>query len=67
MSRGFTARHAYTVGDLGFAVQFNAGTLWHYDLQTTRDDTKLPPAIILKIQLFLNYFYNSYMTVIYNF
>ena len=30
MSRGSTIRHALTAGDLGFAVQFNAETPWHY-------------------------------------
>ena len=30
MSRGSTLRHAQTAGDLGFAVQFNAETPWHY-------------------------------------
>ena len=29
MSRGFTSRHAQAVGDLGFAMQFIAETLWH--------------------------------------
>ena len=27
MSRGFTLRHAQTIGDLGFDMQFNAETL----------------------------------------
>ena len=30
MSRGSTPRHAQTAGDLDFAVQFNAETLWHF-------------------------------------
>ena len=30
MSRGFTPRHAQMAGDLGFAMQFNAETLWHF-------------------------------------
>ena len=30
MSRGSTPRHAQTVRNLGFAVQFNAETLWHF-------------------------------------
>ena len=30
MSRGSTPRHAQTAGDLGFAVQFNAETPWHF-------------------------------------
>ena len=30
MSRGYTSRHAQTAGDLRFAVQFNAETLWHF-------------------------------------
>ena len=30
MSRGSTPRHAQTAGDLGFAVQFNAETQWHF-------------------------------------
>ena len=30
MSRGSTHRHAQTAGDLGFAVQFNAETPWHF-------------------------------------
>ena len=30
MSRGSTPWHAQTAGDLGFAVQFNAETLWHF-------------------------------------
>ena len=38
-------------GDLGFAVQFNAEALWPHNLQTTHDDTTLPPAIILIIKL----------------
>ena len=29
--RGSTPRHAQTAGDLSFAVQFNAETLWHFD------------------------------------
>ena len=28
--RGSTPRHAQTAGDLGFAVQFNAETPWHF-------------------------------------
>ena len=30
MSRGFTPRHAQTAGDLGFAMEFNAETPWHF-------------------------------------
>ena len=30
MSRGYTPRHAQTAGDLGFAVQFNDETPWHF-------------------------------------
>ena len=30
MSRGSTPRYAQTTGDLGFAVQFIAETLWHF-------------------------------------
>ena len=30
MSRGSTPRHAQTAGDLGFAVQFNDETPWHF-------------------------------------
>ena len=30
MSRGSTPRHAQTAKDLGFAVHFNAETLWHF-------------------------------------
>ena len=30
MSRGYTPRHAQAAGDLSFAVQFNAETLWHF-------------------------------------
>ena len=30
MSRGSTPRHSQTAGDLGFAVQFNAETPWHF-------------------------------------
>ena len=30
MSRGSTLRHAQTAGDLGFALQFNAETPWHF-------------------------------------
>ena len=30
MSRASTPRHAQTAGDLGFAVQFNAETPWHF-------------------------------------
>ena len=30
MSRGSTPRHAQKAGDLGFAVQFNAETQWHF-------------------------------------
>ena len=30
MSRGSTPRHAQTAEDLGFVVQFNAETPWHF-------------------------------------
>ena len=30
MSRGSTPRHAQMAGDLGFTVQFNAETPWHF-------------------------------------
>ena len=30
MSRGSTPRYAGTAEDLGFAVQFNAETPWHF-------------------------------------
>ena len=30
MSRGSTPGHAQTAGDLGFAVQLNAETPWHF-------------------------------------
>ena len=30
--RGSTPRHAQTAGDLGFTVQFNAETLWHFKI-----------------------------------
>ena len=30
MSRGSTPSHAQTAGDLGFAVQFNVETPWHF-------------------------------------
>ena len=30
MSRGSIPRHAQTAGDLGFDVQFNAETPWHF-------------------------------------
>ena len=30
MPRGFTPRHAQMAGDLGFAVQFNAGMRWPF-------------------------------------
>ena len=29
-SRGFTPGHAQTAGELGFVIQFNAATLWHF-------------------------------------
>ena len=31
MARGFIAKHAKTVGDLAFDLQFNAETLWPLD------------------------------------
>ena len=38
MSMGSTPKHAQTAGDLGFAVQFNAKTLWHFaQLRYPRD------------------------------
>ena len=30
MSRGSTPKYAQMAGDLGFAVQFYAETLWHF-------------------------------------
>ena len=37
MSRGST-RHAQTAGDLGFAVQFNAETPWHFAALVTKQE-----------------------------
>ena len=31
MSRGSTPRAAQTAGDMGFAVQFNGETPWHFE------------------------------------
>ena len=40
MSRGSTPRHAQTAGDLGFAVQINAETPWHFaHLRYPRSDS----------------------------
>ena len=40
MSRGSIPRHAQTAVDLGFAVQFNAETLWHFaQLRYQRSDS----------------------------
>ena len=41
MSRGSTPRHAQTAGDLGFAVQFNAETPWHFAQSNNSKDNSL--------------------------
>ena len=41
MSRGSTPRHAQTAGDLGFAIQFNAGTPWHFAAVSPYRDPQL--------------------------
>ena len=38
-SLGYLPRHAQTAGDLGFAVQFNAETSWHFALRYPMADS----------------------------
>ena len=41
MSKRSIPRHAQTAGDLGFAVQFNAETLWHFAQSNNSKDNSL--------------------------
>ena len=52
MSRGYTPRHAQTAGDLSFAVQFNAETLWQAQ---GAGGKMLNIYILLFVLLFSNY------------
>ena len=54
MSRGSTLRHAQTAGDLGFAVQFNAETPWHFAqltcLQSHQTINIIGPTIYMQVK-----------------